>query len=133
MKNLYTELERLSAAPGFHVGSFWSSDPGSHCRVVLMSAVLSIHLRCYYDRSSCIQLSSALPPIFQLRHYFHNRIFVMTGFLCHSSILAWRIPWTAEHGRLQSIGLQSQTRLKSLSTRACLVPLSFLSNKHQII
>ena len=27
----------------------------------------------------------------------------------HSSILAWRIPWTEELGRLQSIGLQSQT------------------------
>ena len=24
----------------------------------------------------------------------------------HSSILAWRIPWTEEPGRLQSIGLQ---------------------------
>ena len=24
----------------------------------------------------------------------------------HSSILAWRIPWTEEHGRLQSIGSQ---------------------------
>ena len=24
----------------------------------------------------------------------------------HSSILAWRIPWTGESGRLQSIGLQ---------------------------
>ena len=24
----------------------------------------------------------------------------------HSSILAWRIPWTEESGRLQSIGLQ---------------------------
>ena len=28
-----------------------------------------------------------------------------------SSILAWRIPWTEEPGRLQSVGLQSQTRL----------------------
>ena len=27
----------------------------------------------------------------------------------HSSILAWRIPWTEELGRLQSMGLQSQT------------------------
>jgi len=26
----------------------------------------------------------------------------------HSSILVWRIPWTEEPGRLQSIGLQSQ-------------------------
>ena len=25
------------------------------------------------------------------------------------SILAWRIPWTEEPGRLQSMGLQSQT------------------------
>ena len=29
----------------------------------------------------------------------------------HSSILAWRIPWTEEPGGLQSVGLQSQTRL----------------------
>ena len=29
----------------------------------------------------------------------------------HSSILAWRIPWTEETGGLQSIGLQSWTRL----------------------
>ena len=27
----------------------------------------------------------------------------------HSSILAWEIPWTEEPGRLQSMGLQSQT------------------------
>ena len=26
----------------------------------------------------------------------------------HSSILAWRIPWTEEPGGLQSMGLQSQ-------------------------
>ena len=29
----------------------------------------------------------------------------------YSSILAWRIPWTEEPGRLQSMGLRSQTRL----------------------
>ena len=28
------------------------------------------------------------------------------GMVNHSSILAWRIPWTEEPGRLQSIGLQ---------------------------
>ena len=27
----------------------------------------------------------------------------------HSTILAWRIPWTEEPGKLQSMGLQSQT------------------------
>ena len=31
----------------------------------------------------------------------------------HSSILAWRIPWTEEPGRLQYMGLQSQTWLHS--------------------
>ena len=29
----------------------------------------------------------------------------------HSRILAWKIPWTEESGRLQSLGSQSQTRL----------------------
>ena len=28
------------------------------------------------------------------------------GTTTHSSILAWRIPWTEEPGRLQSLGLQ---------------------------
>ena len=28
------------------------------------------------------------------------------GTATHSSILAWRIPWTKEPGRLQSMGLQ---------------------------
>ena len=32
----------------------------------------------------------------------------------HSSILAWRIPWTEKPGRIQSMGLQkSQTRLSN--------------------
>ena len=30
-----------------------------------------------------------------------------------SSILAWRIPWTEDPGGLQSVGLQSQTRLST--------------------
>ena len=33
------------------------------------------------------------------------------GVATHSSILAWRIPWTVEPGGLQSVGSQSQTRL----------------------
>ena len=39
----------------------------------------------------------------------------------HSSILAWRIPWTEEPGRLQSMGSQSRTRLKRTEhARVCL-------------
>ena len=36
----------------------------------------------------------------------------------HSSILAWRIPWTEESSRLQSMGPQkSQTRLGNYTTK----------------
>ena len=34
----------------------------------------------------------------------------------HSSILAWRTPWTEEPGGLQSMGSQSPTQLKQPST-----------------
>ena len=33
------------------------------------------------------------------------------GVATHCSILAWRIPWTEETVRLQSMALQSRTRL----------------------
>ena len=35
------------------------------------------------------------------------------GMAIHSSILAWRIPWTEEPGGLQSMGLQSWTQLSN--------------------
>ena len=38
------------------------------------------------------------------------------GMATHSSILAWRIPWTEEPGGQQSIESQSWTSLKQLST-----------------
>ena len=36
-------------------------------------------------------------------------LFLEEGMTTHSSILAWRTPWTEEPGRLQSIGSQSWT------------------------
>ena len=38
------------------------------------------------------------------------------GYATHSSILAWRIPWTEDPDGLQSMESQSQKRLKRLST-----------------
>ena len=38
------------------------------------------------------------------------------GMATHSSVLAWRIPWTEEPGRLQSMRSQSWTWLKQHST-----------------
>ena len=39
------------------------------------------------------------------------------GMATHSGILAWRILWTEEPRGLQSISLQSQTRLKRLGAQ----------------
>ena len=36
----------------------------------------------------------------------HAKDALEKGMATHSSILAWRIPWTEEPGRLQSMGLQ---------------------------
>ena len=35
------------------------------------------------------------------------------GMATHSSILAWRIPWTEESGGLQSMGSQSRMQLSN--------------------
>ena len=37
------------------------------------------------------------------------------GMTTHSSVLAWRIPWTEEPGGLQSMGLQSKSRTEQLT------------------
>ena len=37
------------------------------------------------------------------------------GMATHSSILAWRIPWTEEPGGLQSIGLQRVEKQLSMN------------------
>ena len=49
------------------------------------------------------------------------------GKATHSSILAWRIPWTEKPDRLHSKGSQSWTRLKQLSIHAliCIVKYVF--------
>ena len=49
------------------------------------------------------------------------------GMATYSSILAWGISWTEEPGGLQSIGSQSRTNLKCLSTHT---HMSFLCRKH---
>ena len=49
----------------------------------------------------------------------------------HSSIVAWRIPWTEEPGGLQSMELQSQVPLKRLSTHETMVfPCSVSADAH---
>ena len=50
---------------------------------------------------------------FTFTFHFHALEKEMTT---HSSVLAWRIPGTGETGGLPSMGSQSQTRLKQLSS-----------------
>ena len=58
----------------------------------------------------------------------------------HSSVLAWRIPGTGEPGGLPSMGLQSRTRLKRLSSSSssinecnwCSTCASHQSRSHQL-
>ena len=42
----------------------------------------------------------------------------------HSSILAWRIPWTEEPGKLQSMGSQELDMAEQLSTTTCSVSIA---------
>ena len=41
------------------------------------------------------------------------------GMTSHSSILAWRIPWTEESGGLQSKGSQESDTTEQLSMHTC--------------
>ena len=50
----------------------------------------------------------------------------------HSSILVWRIPWTEEPGRLQSMGSQSRTRLSDFTSLQgeCIIQLGMRTCKN---
>ena len=43
----------------------------------------------------------------------------------YSSILAWKIPWTEEPGRLQSMGLQKESRVGHNTTKVHSTDLKF--------
>ena len=50
----------------------------------------------------------------------------------HSSILAWRLPWTDEPGGLQSMGLHSRTRLKRLRRHAHTHTVDYVTPDHMV-
>ena len=50
----------------------------------------------------------------------------------HSSVLAWRIPWTEEPGGLLSIGSQSWTRLGVAKSRTQLSVFTFIFHFHTL-
>ena len=46
----------------------------------------------------------------------------------HSSTLAWELPWTEEPSGLESVGLQSQTRLSDSTTTNVRYTFIYLKN-----
>ena len=48
----------------------------------------------------------------------------------HSGIIAWKIPWTEEPGRLQSMGSQSQTRLRDFTFMHVLRGMIYFKQSH---
>ena len=52
--------------------------------------------------------------------------------ITHSSILAWKIPWTEESGRVQSMGSQ-RVRHDRVSTHTCLLLFAKKKNTDFII
>ena len=64
-------------------------------------------------RASLIdQMVKNLPDMQEIQVWsFDQEDPLQKGMATHSSILAWRIPWTEEPEGLQSMGSQSQTQL----------------------
>ena len=62
----------------------------------------------WYALDSLVALTvKHLPAVQETRvHSLGREDPLEKGMASHSSILAWRIPWTEEPGRLQSVGLQ---------------------------
>ena len=73
----------------------------SHLNLSLPSS----HLYTHTHTHTHTQLSLILPTLLH-SNFSDYIILAMEGMATHSSILAWRIPWTEEPGRLQSTGLQ---------------------------
>ena len=52
------------------------------------------------------------------------------GMATHSSILAWRIPWTQEPGRIRSLGWQRVGHDPGTSARMLVIPTQALEHSH---
>ena len=66
------------------------------------------------------------PERLKYEHIFFKFLLFMEN---HSSIPAWRIPWTKEPGGLQSMGLQSRTWLSDWTTGPKTSPFQYFTKK----
>ena len=68
------------------------------------------------DPMDCSLPGSSIHRIFQARVLEWGAIAFSKEMATHSNFLAWRIPWTEEPGRPQSMGLQESDTTEQLST-----------------
>ena len=81
---------------------------------------------CVWMRGLCMFLPDVYPvgvlwrslPLDRIPDMLRRQTLWFTA--TYSSILAWKIQWTEEAGRLKSIGSHSQTRLRRLSRHSCM-------------
>ena len=109
----------ISLKTGHHTQNFWKNISGPECRNSCVWLPRIKAQRTFKSRELTLviclpvaQLVKILPAMWETWVQsvgWEDRL--EKGTATHSSILAWRIPWTEEPGRLQSMGLQSQTRL----------------------
>ena len=61
-------------------------------------------------------LGSLLKLLFLLLYFRREQVYMLEKEMAtHSSILIWRIPWTEEPGRLQSMGSQESDMTQQLN------------------
>ena len=90
----------------YHLRKVVSPPPQTQYRTVLMTALVALlysHPLPSYREKTFIHVS--LKKLFDLLES-HVYVFLEEGMATHSSILAWRIPWTEEPGGLQFMGSQ---------------------------
>jgi len=72
-----------------------------------MISILSMCLRSVTGTSLVAQTAKNLPTMWETQlHSLGQEDPLEKEMATHSSILAWKIPWLEEAGRLQSMGLQ---------------------------
>ena len=81
------------------------------CLVQFSSVAQSCQTPC--DPMDCTM--PGLPVYHQLPEFTQTHVHWEKAIATHSSTLAWKIPWTEEPGRLQSMGSISRTRLSKFT------------------
>ena len=88
--------------------------------VNLHQVSFSLLTKKYFEFKSCelgaslvAQTVKNLPAVQETRVQSLGLEDLEKGMATHSSILAWRIPWTVESGGLQSMGSQSRMQLSN--------------------